>query len=265
MPEFDLRIQNLIASMLTVDPEDRIKLSAVKEHPAFRLDIASPSYQSPITGLLVVKVDPVDISTVDDESIRLFRAFGYSSDADVIAELQAVGETNAKRFWQLLKRDHARVEQWAAVPPRERVDPIVMSAQFIPDQTPVGERDQFQRWRRQSDRPSLEAYSMANPADLIGTFWRGDEADIVRRIDHEDRLEEIVGRVQELLNGSGFVLDYRTPRDLYAFHADARVELHCQMEYTGIRKVSLTVRLLSGDEDFFEKEVDEIENALKGV
>jgi BR serine/threonine kinase len=263
MPEFDLRIQNLIARMLTVDPHDRITLPAIKAHEAFLLDVASPSYRSPVIRPVVVNADPVDIATVDAESLRLLRAFGYQTDEEVIRELQAVGETNAKRFWQLLNHDASHVDRWGGFVSDERIDPIPMSAQFIPDETPVGERDQFQRWRRQSDRPSLEAYSMANPADLMGSFVKGDESEIVRQIGCEGRLEEVIGRVQELLNGAGFVLDYPNPRDLYALHADAHVELHCTMEYMGIRQVSLTIRLVKGDEDFFEKEVDEIESALR--
>jgi BR serine/threonine kinase len=263
MPEFDLRIQNLIASMLTVDPDDRIKLAAVKQHEAFRLDVASPNYRSPMTRPLNVRTDPVDISTVDEESLRLLRAFAYQSDADVLSELQAVGKTNAKRFWQLLNRDPGRVERWGSVANHETVEPIPMSAQFISEETPVGERDHFQRWRRKSDRPSLEAYSMANPADFLGALSRGDASEVVRVIGYPDRLEEVMGRVQEILNRAGFMLDYPNPRDLYALHADAPVELHCRIEYTGVRAVLLTIRLVSGDEDFFEKEVDEIESALR--
>jgi hypothetical protein len=264
MPEFDIRIQNLIASMLTVDVNKRIALPRIKEHPAFLLDVENASYCCPTPWPVPVSSDPIQISR-GDAALQLMRSFGYQSDVEILEGLQSKRDTTAKPMWNLVNRDPASNRRWGPAAGASN-EPIVLSADVIVDETPETEpKDPFYRWPQTIDKPSFEAYSMAKPTELP-SVTDADEPVIFRRFQQKGKLENLVGALQEMLAARGFQWIYTNPRNIFAKNFDNGFELEFRIEYKAVGQLLVTVTLVEGDEDLFERVVSDIEvylNALK--
>jgi hypothetical protein len=101
---------------------------------------------------LVVSSDPVDVSSASSQSLWLLRLFGYKTDAEILAELQASRETNAKIFWQLLSCERFGLTRLGEGTARW-ARPALMSARFVAEETPPAEPEgQFHRKRQASGR-----------------------------------------------------------------------------------------------------------------
>jgi BR serine/threonine kinase len=264
MPEFDLRIQNLIARMLTVDVNRRITLGKIKEHEAFRMDVGNLSYCVPTPWLLPVSHDPIQISAGDVSSLRLLRSFGYESDEEIMGELLSTGDTTAKRIWQLVSCGRRMSPRWGEED-GEPTEPIPVSAEMIEEETPVGEpKDHFYRRHQPIGQPSLGAYSMARPAGLP-SLGSADNVEISRNLKHNGTRENLVGALQEVLASRGFQWSYPNPRDLFARNSERGFEVEFRVEYHAVGQLAVGVTLVEGDEDLFERIVDDIDNYLKSL
>jgi hypothetical protein len=84
--------------MLTIDPKARLAIDRIKDHPAFRVGLASPNYILPTPLPMPRLPEPIDPSQVDQTVMEFLRACGYT-DEGLIADFTAVGNTMAKSFY----------------------------------------------------------------------------------------------------------------------------------------------------------------------
>lgn len=101
MPDFPAEVQQLISGMLTVDTTQRITISQIKAHPAFRIGLP-PAYILPTPLPLPVIADPVDPTTVGENVVGVLRQIGFVNDEELVAQFTAEGPTMAKVFYSKL-------------------------------------------------------------------------------------------------------------------------------------------------------------------
>jgi hypothetical protein len=103
MPDSFLpEIQNLISAMLTVDASARITLENIKQHPAFRIGLADPSYVLPVPLQMPVPVEPIEMDSVAPPVLAVLHQIGFTSDDELRAELATTGHSMAKVFFHML-------------------------------------------------------------------------------------------------------------------------------------------------------------------
>lgn len=101
MPDhFPQAIQDLISRMLTVDPNHRIKIEQIKQHPAFRMFL--PDTYIPPTPFKIIQLpDPIDPSEIDPNVVEILLHIGYESKEEVTKELTSEQHTMAQVFYRM--------------------------------------------------------------------------------------------------------------------------------------------------------------------
>jgi BR serine/threonine kinase len=154
MPQFDDDIQDLIYKILTVDPEKRITIEAIKNHPAFTKDLP-PDYVLPTPLPLPSLRAPVDISSIQPKMLVVLRQIGYQNDEEVAEELMSEGPSMAKVFHFMLTRVADRsFLPWPGRPPVEMAE-----GDMLDSPGPDGEQDLLPLSAFES------CYSLAKKAD----------------------------------------------------------------------------------------------------
>lgn len=103
MPPLDPPIQDLISRILTVSVADRITISQIKAHPAFRIGL-SPTYILPKPLPLPQGIEPIDVKNVDSVLLRILTSIGYTSEDEINEELTSPDHTMAKIFYLMYNR-----------------------------------------------------------------------------------------------------------------------------------------------------------------
>lgn len=103
MPNFATEIQDLIYRMLKVDPQERITISQIKEHPALRIGVPSLYvFPKPLTYLQ--KVTPLSIESLTDETRTIFKNLGLDDENHIKSELESEEFTVCKKFYMMLNQ-----------------------------------------------------------------------------------------------------------------------------------------------------------------
>ena len=100
-PSFSPRIQDLIGRMLVLDPEQRITISQIKEHPAFRYGLPE-QYVFPTPLPLDCGERRIDPSTISPEIVDLLHKIGYNDEEELQHDFETEERTMAKIFYMML-------------------------------------------------------------------------------------------------------------------------------------------------------------------
>ena len=106
MPNLPSPIQDLISKMLIVDPLNRIKMNEIKNHPGFKLYLPE-SYILPKPLPIPFISDPIDLNLIPSNFFEILRGIGYSSDEDIINELNSNNHSMSKVFFYLMSHNIA--------------------------------------------------------------------------------------------------------------------------------------------------------------
>jgi serine/threonine protein kinase len=101
MPDFPPDIQSLVSRMLTVDPDQRIKIDQIKSHPTFRIGVFIPTYVFPSPLPVPDLSVPIDLATVHPDAIGILRQIGFADD-ELSAAFAMSGNSWAKVFHHML-------------------------------------------------------------------------------------------------------------------------------------------------------------------
>jgi len=101
MPAFSADVQDLIQRMLTVEPERRISIAEIKEHPCFRKSI-NPQYFFPRPIPFSTDDETIDCQNISKETIETLMRIGFADQAELFAELSSPENTMAKVFLKML-------------------------------------------------------------------------------------------------------------------------------------------------------------------
>lgn len=101
MPPFSEEARDLISKLLTHDPNNRISIPQIKNHPFFRMNLPD-DYVTPTPIPFPNFVQPIDPSTVSPEIIDLLRKIGYNDDQEIFQDFLATTHSKAKVFYYML-------------------------------------------------------------------------------------------------------------------------------------------------------------------
>jgi BR serine/threonine kinase len=101
MPNFESDVQDLIRRMLTVDPKQRIQISQIKVHGAFRRGLPR-NYKLPVPLPFATFTEPIDIASVPAEVLQVLTQIGFRDRKDLVGQLLSRENPMAKVFVGLL-------------------------------------------------------------------------------------------------------------------------------------------------------------------
>jgi BR serine/threonine kinase len=200
MPDFfDVPVCDIINRLLTVDPERRITLKQLKDHPVFRVGLPEryvlPS-PLPITDLTELLPD----DTPDERVVVALVSIGYPSNDVVRDELRSPNHTQAKVFYRLLIQRIAWDKlqwgdsQWA------NNNQFLMSPTQLCDSVDI-----LGRTTRMSDPQTADMIrSVAMPAEW-GPVTIAEGAEVVEVIQSIALpLSTLMDELQDLMNREGY-------------------------------------------------------------
>ncbi|KAH0785713.1 CAMK family protein kinase [Histomonas meleagridis] len=98
-------IQDLISRILIVDPEKRITIPEIKEHPAFRLGLPD-GYAIPKPLTLPDVGYPIDPQSIDSKVYQLLKQVGYQDENELNNDLLSDEPTMIKVFYLMLTKQY---------------------------------------------------------------------------------------------------------------------------------------------------------------
>lgn len=101
MPEFPADIVNLIQNLLVVDPNGRLTIEQIKEHPAFRRNL-DPLYYLPTPIPDVTALHQLDLSSISPEIKKILIQMGFTDEEELNNQLKSSDATMAKSFVAML-------------------------------------------------------------------------------------------------------------------------------------------------------------------
>jgi BR serine/threonine kinase len=126
MPQFDDDIQDLIYKILVVEPEKRITIEGIKQHPAFLKGLPA-GYVLPTPLPLPSLRGGIEVSSIQPKMLQVLRQIGYQSDEELANELASDGPAMAKVFHFMLTRvfdrDFLPWSELTAQPSASEIDP----------------------------------------------------------------------------------------------------------------------------------------------
>lgn len=94
-------VRDLIEKMLQINPAERISISEIKKHPAFRIGLMN-DYSLPQPFPIPHFENPIDISTIQDSILRSIQRLGYYSSEELIHDLTDSSPSMAKVFFFMM-------------------------------------------------------------------------------------------------------------------------------------------------------------------
>ncbi|KAK8882704.1 Serine/threonine-protein kinase brsk1 [Tritrichomonas musculus] len=298
MPEFPDDIKDLISRMLTVDPNKRISLAQIKEHPAFRQGIPQfYTFPSPLP-LPSIK-PPIDIAQLDEETINVLRQLGFDEDdSELSKELKSNEHSMAKVFvYMLTNRQKLDNLPWAMKEIEENVDvngngnsngyeSVGLNLGFSSDNaspeliypadvTPMisslqlNNYDQFHRMKNQRGLDSLsspEHYSI-----IERSFFSEDAPTMICNATQEIKginvtLENLFTAIQIWLPKQGFAWFYPDETKIIARKRSDQLDVIMQSVIDIDNSLTLMVSLpKGGNQDLFNAFVEELQNLINGI
>ncbi|EAX91875.1 CAMK family protein kinase [Trichomonas vaginalis G3] len=274
MPDFDKPIQDLISRMLTVDPSQRITISQIKQHPAFRL-YHPEEYIFPTPIPLPFLPEPMDLSTVDESAFKILLQIGFNSVEDIKNELTSTSHNMAKVFYNMLMN----TVSLKSLPWNQLHDTIEMAQPasenyIVSPQTSFGGNmlqvnDPFHRAPKLHQMASTpEVYSLAERT--IGWTANDLPQDSNAPVEEQDftleiRIEEFMTIAQKVMSNFGY--EY--------FHPDD-VQLICKKEspetyifFNGLcsreNQIEINMSRTMGTEGEFQDIVNALSDSLRAL
>ncbi|KAH0791009.1 CAMK family protein kinase [Histomonas meleagridis] len=199
MPDFHPLIKDLISRMLQTDPQKRITIKQIKDHPAFRISIPE-SYIFPTPLPLPYLQDPIDVSNADPLVISMLQQIGYSDVNELYVDLTKHGHSMAKVFYNMLT-SNVTVESipWHRDDEINLLDETFMISPASFNTSVVGQQ-------QSPDVQSLEnGFSLTKPVGWANVQTKDFLFDVVQPfIDINLPLEVVLAKIQRMLNNEGF-------------------------------------------------------------
>ena len=180
MPDFPADVKDLVARMLTVDPEKRITIEQIKHHKAFRIGL--PRYYTvPLPFPLPGVNNMVSKDDAPQEVLDTLKKIGFSDD-EIRKELSCMEPTPAKSFWAILTQK-VSIEKLPWCEPFNNITQIQHNDSLVhpPFNETISLKDPFYR----SHRFSGSLCSLSSPdLSLVDTAsWAPDSIPSLRNTD----------------------------------------------------------------------------------
>lgn len=102
MPDYLPRpIQDLIGRMLIINPQERIRIESIKEHPAFRMFLPN-NYTIPTPLPIPSITEVIDPDTLDPAILKTLMEIGFADEEELMGEFTREGHSMAKVFYSML-------------------------------------------------------------------------------------------------------------------------------------------------------------------
>ena len=262
MPAFPPEIQDIIRGMLTVDPEKRITIAAIKQHPCFRQGL-NPEYILP-KPMPFFDTASVDISTVEPKYIENLLKIGFTNE-EIEEELSSETNTMAKVFLTMLKqKTDLDAIPWDAA---DSNSPSLLSQASIMTQVKVprfkpDSSDPFQRHAvTPSESLSLGQMSVANQAP-----WNIEDSPEFLSDASLDTfgvpIWQVMFNVQQLFTEMGMQWFHPDPQTIIARSEDAGIYVSIEGVFRTSEDVTVVAKLRRGDLESFNSLVESIKSAL---
>lgn len=297
MPDFPPDIKDLISRMLTVDPNKRISLAEIKEHPAFRQGIPQfYTFPSPLP-LPSIK-NPIDIKQLDEDTINVLRQLGFDEEnADLGEELKSTEHSMAKVFvYMLTNRQSFDNLPWAKKEIEENVDTdgnsngnsyensgfnLGFNDSQSPDLIYPGDAtpmisslqltnyDQFHRMK--NNHRGLDSVSSPEHYSIIERSFFSEDAPIMICNATRDikginvTLENLFTAIQIWLPKQGYAWFYPDETKLIARKRSDQLDIIMQSSIDIDNSITLSVSLPKGNQDLFNVFVEELQNLINGI
>lgn len=165
VPNIHEDLKDLIAKMLIVDPNQRITISQIKEHPGFKMFLQD-GYITPTPIPLPYLPEPLSISDTPNSIFETLTHLGFDSEDDVKKELTADHHNMAKVFYfMLMNTISLRNLPWKSSKENQNEDEIPVDDErfMITAQQNfagnISSTDPFKRGPKKLPIQSLESYS----------------------------------------------------------------------------------------------------------
>lgn len=262
MPNFRPEIRDLLHKILTVDPQQRISIAEIKQHPAFRIGINEKYvFPSPVQFSML---EPIDISTIKPDLLENLRQIGFKND-ELEEQLKSTENTMAKVFLSMLQErldlDSLPWNQAIIDETEELGQEAIMRAIKMPS-FKNDHHDAFQRHLvSPSESLSMGAMSIANHQD-----WN-----IVEDLDSiaEDVFDtygmniwQIMFNIQTFLSTNGMQWFHPDPQYIIARNEESNFYIILEASYRTSDDITILGRLRRGDEAEFNSIFDSLKTAL---
>jgi BR serine/threonine kinase len=265
MPEdFPTPIRDLISRMLMLDVSQRITLKDIKEHPAFTFDIPSLRYHFPSPVPISPMQDPIDPESVDPATLSGLKALGFGSDEAIFAELLSPEHTSAKLFCQVAKIKTLKIEDypWLVEETVTTPDELFSRSPKELDHTPPPTDDFGCEQRPAVGVSPPEDASIPQRVDWVETRNEPPaEAFLIQNITL--CIEDVMGRIQEVLTSAGVQWFHPTPVQIVAGVVQTNFFATIQARITADKTIEIAIAKTSGEDSFMLTLYASIERALK--
>jgi BR serine/threonine kinase len=244
MPDFfDDPVCDIIHRLLTVDPERRITMKQLKEHPVFRVGLPD-RYVLPSPLPIPNLSEPLPDDAVDGRVVAALVTIGYPSHDVVRQELRSADHTQAKVFYRLL----VQLISWDQ--PHSGDSQSANNEQFLMSPTQLHDSldpqvDILGRSRRTADpQPADIIRSLAAPA-AWGSVTIGEGSEVVELIQSVALpLSTVMDELQDLMNQQGYQWCHPNAFKMIIRNSrtDLVVSIHARCEAVGLFSLSLCQR-----------------------
>jgi BR serine/threonine kinase len=218
---FSQSAQDLISKILVVDPQRRISIRDIKNHPAFRVGLPD-DYVVPRPIPIHWDRTPVPAREIDSETMDILRAIGFPSDDVVMRELESPDLSMAKVFFSMYKRRQSIEElPWTAMSPTD--SPIVPAGfQHSPDLMAMSQEqaaDAFAGYQRPvGGAPKRFSYSAT---DMWSSPQPASSLELVERFENIPiTIERLLTIIQKTLSEQGYHWFHPNPMLLIGHNKD---------------------------------------------
>ncbi|EAY20221.1 CAMK family protein kinase [Trichomonas vaginalis G3] len=262
MPRFRPEIQDLIQKILTVDPQNRITIPEIKQHPAFRLGL-NESYIFP-SPVQYSNLEPIDIKTIKPELLDNLRQIGFKDD-ELETQLSSTENTMAKVFLSMLQErfdpDSLPWNQLAVSEANELSQEPIMHASKVPKFN-KNSTDAFQRHIvSPSESYSMGAMSIANQSEW--TLVEDYDAIIEDVFDtYGASIWQVMYNIQTFLNTNGMQWFHPDPQSFIARNEETNFYIAIEATFRTTDDVTILVRLKRGDEAEFNSIFESLKSTL---
>lgn len=262
MPAFHPDIQDLIHRLLTVDPDRRITIEEIKQHPCFRQGLNAEYYLP--KPLPFVNIGPIKIEEIDPQILKNLLRVGFSED-DLGSELASPENNMAKVFLSMLQQK-TNIESipWtsadsnaAEILQQSDIMTAVHQPHFHPNSS-----DPFQRHGvTPSESLSLSQMSYANQY----TWGIEDQTNYLQEKSFETfgiSIWQIMFSIQCQLNTMGMQWFHPNPQEILCRSEQSDLYVTIEGTFRTTEDVNLSVKLVHGEDQYFNDLVESIRTAL---
>lgn len=273
MPDLPENVKDLIAHMLTVDPEKRYNIEQVKHHKAFRIGL--PRYFTPPLPFPLPKLDEAtEKAGMPKDVLDTLKQIGFT-DEELQEELSTKESTPAKSFWAILtQKPSYETLPWSSVEsppssPSSYKDPTFSADENKMVHSPFKEipddliKDPFFRRRIDISNGSIDSpiasitENVSLMPDKIAPYSISTE-EVSFSI--KTQAEIAAAEIQKVFTYHG--VDWLFPDDMTIFARAKDVYLMVNIENHDKDGCQITIGFLSGKPDIFSLYVDIVCNAL---